>query len=649
MLRRTATVECIGLPLKGLTDTAALGKKSASDPTGLYSLRASYHTRPGFCGDEASASQPTAELCASSTISEQPQPPPAKRVRPLAVRSPQEDDFEIVSPWIWCPKPLRKQLKLLDFATRWQHLCAHSPSTMNPWGVALQPLDPATTDCYARCRKCNLHAMCKYVPRFCATVELASPPAASPALTHAVVVRTKIPKLTPENRLLRKFGDRVLEVIFTHLTFPVVRSVVHALVAPTQKPLLLKLAGREYSFVGFVPCGREQRSGTDGKKEKSVRVTFIAVHGPGLDPLPVDIIKDLLPPEWNKEVTLLKFVARHQLSTSCTVAGASYAFEPVILPDVVSPIGSNMTDGAAPISPGLLRYLLAPADRVCPYACAYQARFGGFKGLWIVDDAYPSQFFFARVSQVKYVTSGEMETRLAYAKQNTEKEVRDKYCQSDQLIASPASEHLRTFEIVHDSGGKVKPCALNRQAIALLECRGVPANTFVKLAEAYVGTLDAEILNGCRGVDPHGKERIRFERWNEESLEGMLYAMLQTGFSDKEPYAHRLLLNIKCGIIKKLKTKCRIPTQPSAELFIVPDTRNVLRPGTCSIHLTQDDGRVHGVQGEVVIYKNPCFLPSDVLKLTAVDAPELASWRDVLVFPTTVTFARAICTLTHAG
>ncbi|KAF7790007.1 hypothetical protein EIP86_000955 [Pleurotus ostreatoroseus] len=78
----------------------------------------------------------------------------------------------------------------------------------------------------------------------------------------------------------------------------------------------------------------------------------------------------------------------------------------------------------------------------------------------------------------------------------------------------------------------------------------------------------------------------------------------------------------------------------SAEAFIVPDPYGVLQPGQIhfkSSHQPLKDPlqflNPHTLTGDVLIYRNPARLPSDIQKVEAVEHPELAEYVDVIVLP----------------
>ncbi|KAI0341433.1 hypothetical protein BDW22DRAFT_303425 [Trametopsis cervina] len=115
---------------------------------------------------------------------------------------------------------------------------------------------------------------------------------------------------------------------------------------------------------------------------------------------------------------------------------------------------------------------------------------------------------------------------------------------------------------------------------------------------------------------------------------------LQAGFS---PLEDRILYEdirrILTETIKRYIQDCAIVMPQSAEAFIVPDPTGLLEPGQIQFVSSQylkdplEDSQPRILTGEVLIYRNPARVASDVQKVTAVCLPELAQYVDVIVVP----------------
>lgn len=85
-------------------------------------------------------------------------------------------------------------------------------------------------------------------------------------------------------------------------------------------------------------------------------------------------------------------------------------------------------------------------------------------------------------------------------------------------------------------------------------------------------------------------------------------------------------------------TDIRISVDQSATAMIVPDTLGVLAPDEIFVSFSADQPvdpvtlrRINFLEGDVLIYRSPCKLPTDVRKLKAVVRPELFHLRDCIV------------------
>ncbi|KAF9556779.1 RNA-directed RNA polymerase [Agrocybe pediades] len=81
------------------------------------------------------------------------------------------------------------------------------------------------------------------------------------------------------------------------------------------------------------------------------------------------------------------------------------------------------------------------------------------------------------------------------------------------------------------------------------------------------------------------------------------------------------------------KFKSRMMVHKSRRLYGVCDPFQVLREGEVHIRITVSrKGATTPIHGDVIIVRNPCLHPGDILKLRAVHRPELSHLLDCLVF-----------------
>ncbi|KAI0042274.1 hypothetical protein FA95DRAFT_1564481 [Auriscalpium vulgare] len=124
------------------------------------------------------------------------------------------------------------------------------------------------------------------------------------------------------------------------------------------------------------------------------------------------------------------------------------------------------------------------------------------------------------------------------------------------------------------------------------------------------------------------------------SLHGSVMAMLQVGF---EPQ-HNTLLYDKIRKIMQLVMdayidKYRIAMKQSAEAYIVPDPKGVLKKGQIHFKSSKalkdpiEDMAPNIITGKVLVSRNPTRVASDIQKVEAIEHPELSEYVDVIVFP----------------
>ncbi|KAF9068844.1 RNA dependent RNA polymerase-domain-containing protein [Rhodocollybia butyracea] len=122
------------------------------------------------------------------------------------------------------------------------------------------------------------------------------------------------------------------------------------------------------------------------------------------------------------------------------------------------------------------------------------------------------------------------------------------------------------------------------------------------------------------------------------SLEETILELLDSGFTpSNSPYLRNKLKNAITTKINSAAKKYNFVLPQSATAFVVPDPYGVLEFD--EIHfknsrrdfLTNDGMQTDIILGEVLITRNPCKLPTDVRKVTAVLHPELKDMVDVIV------------------
>ncbi|XP_022658099.1 uncharacterized protein LOC111249053 isoform X2 [Varroa destructor] len=296
----------------------------------------------------------------------------------------------------------------------------------------------------------------------------------------------------------------------------------------------------------------------------------------------------------------------------------------------------TFSDGVGKISPEL-------RDDVCnalkdtlknKIPCAFQIRYRGAKGMVAVDPNLKGRRLVLRKSMVKF----ECDT-------------------SD------------SFEVIKVS--EERNVTLNRQIITILEQMGVKTNVFLHYQERNIlDFTDALLMESAAAA--------RLQSYIRDDQEDA-FALNFRDFRDnhmsiiRDPYFRSMLLTLYNSILSNLRSKSRIaiPWTLGRNLLGVMDETGTLEYGEVYVQYTvredvsdedyynritkrganpskrnrdnvaEDDehsetklkGTTKVLTGPVVVTKCPCVAPGDVRMFTAIDVPQLAHLKDVIVFP----------------
>ncbi|WWC96884.1 hypothetical protein V866_003759 [Kwoniella sp. B9012] len=136
------------------------------------------------------------------------------------------------------------------------------------------------------------------------------------------------------------------------------------------------------------------------------------------------------------------------------------------------------------------------------------------------------------------------------------------------------------------------------------------------------------------------------ERFDVDPISGQpnslceaLMEAVVSGFNPAtSPYTASKLHHVMETLSKKIVREFKIPVQQSLTAFIVPDSLQLLAPDELFICFS-GKGPIHEttqipipyLEGEVLAYRSPCKVPTDVRRLKAVFKPELAYLKDCIV------------------
>lgn len=254
------------------------------------------------------------------------------------------------------------------------------------------------------------------------------------------------------------------------------------------------------------------------------------------------------------------------------------------------------SDGIGRISYALLRKVhkaleLDEGDE----PCAVQIRYGGCKGMLLLDPTLSGRQIIFRESMRKF-----------------------------------PSDHEDLFVL---KTSKPRVLYLNRPMITILEQSGIKPKAFLTLQNRMLDSFIDSMLET-----------------NEAAQVLCAYSALKLPYKELagvgidltvEPFFRGLVRAVNKKALKDLKTKARILVPPTygRTMFGVLDETGTLEYGQVFVQYSNDLLRHKNgdpstiVRGDVIVTKNPCMHPGDIRKLTAVDVPELHHVRDCIVFP----------------
>lgn len=452
-------------------------------------------------------------------------------------------------------------------------------------------------------------------------------------------------------RLHRKFGaDRFLVV--SAPVFSMCPEKVRKLDkdgTPLHKKILDSISTEIHSIAGrkWRLCYAEQdKSKARAKKQESPRFKFVLFAESGYD-----IGSPVLNTKNRHQVMMLEEVARWHLQIDNNLdtthlklfsrwgIGFSKTTPTVVLEqDQFKYLHDErgvpvMNDGCALMSYPLAKAIWAKYGGEGEPPSAVQGRIAGAKGVWIVD--YHDKYKDAR--EEKYWI-----------------EVSD-----SQLKIKPhprdwhaADVEQRTFEVLKYAG-ECRKGHLNLQLVTILEDRGIPRSVLQQALESDIRMFSDSLKNDMKNpvslrswLHKHGQTSLSegerrlgsFPIGHKEQT-GLL---LESGFSPQDceivvQNMHKILSDYLSNYLEKMW----IQVPHSTVVFCVPDPLGVLAED--EVYLGFSSPKEHPETGliewwldnvDVVVARNPAYLPSDMQKRRAVYKRELRHYRNVIIFPT---------------
>ncbi|CAJ0641582.1 1086_t:CDS:2, partial [Entrophospora sp. SA101] len=387
---------------------------------------------------------------------------------------------------------------------------------------------------------------------------------------------------------------------------------------------------------------------------------YFATHGIDLEPKSLwEVIDFNIPMELNHDLTISKFYSRVSLGLSNTKP--TIVFQPHEIRYNVDDIIKNghcMTDGCSAISLAamkkvalMLGYLETPP--------AIQGRIGGSKGVWYLKpqeghDNDNGVWIELRESQIKY-------------------QLRPHRVGND--------EHLRTLEVINVVKSPKTPGLLNIQFIRVLENGGLSANVFIQIVKENISRIKEkvignenrhELISWLHDVGNITKRRINEKyMYNDDDISPEItnqedftnfetelkelsgvpesnyeqcIQLLSAGFTPSScAFLAKKLTDVLIYTLSPLINKYKIEVPLSRTLICIADPSGTLQPGEIFIQLDKyagidpRTGLPFGViEGYVILARNPCLLPSDIIKVKAVKNQYLKNYYNLVIFPINV-------------
>ncbi|KAL2213184.1 hypothetical protein CC79DRAFT_8009 [Sarocladium strictum] len=482
--------------------------------------------------------------------------------------------------------------------------------------------------------------------------------------------RVKLRSLTlgTSNRIIRRFGaDRNLELIipspFSHPP-PLVSG--HEEQARLQ--IMRWLASQNHRFLGrswtsvLISVDQKKTKVMDSftqeqtvKQSDFCRVRLFATHGDdfykgrnipspeaALTPYDRQSISLANFFEWaigvnapgNRKKTALKQFARLALSYTPTIPTVILEEDQIIHKHEHIGTDMDMADGAGTMSCEMGRRVASCLGLV-DVPCAFQARLGSCKGMWIVDPTSDTSASpFSDFNQVWIKT----------------------YPSQRKFDCPFADVSHRTFE-VKDWPRPLQPGTLNFQFLGILDQNAVDKNAMRARLEHYLKESLREGLTSLQDVVDHradlrawmrrcGKSSpdrsangpVKFLGGAPKSTEEEIGVLLDSGFDTSLPYLCTLLKDFGTRKAETVNEKLKITVPCSTSVLMLPDFSETLQENEISLWFSHrfenEEFSDNVLEGDVLVGRSPAHLPSDIQKVRAVVVPSLRMFKDVILFST---------------
>ncbi|KID96409.1 Rnai polymerase, partial [Metarhizium majus ARSEF 297] len=285
-----------------------------------------------------------------------------------------------------------------------------------------------------------------------------------------------------------------------------------------------------------------------------------------------------------------------------------------------------MNDGIGRISKALATKIASKLG-LTDLPCAFQARLGSAKGMWIIDSD---------------PTLGDGDWIVTYASQV-------------KWDCDHEDSHHRTFE-VKEWPKEPRPATLNQQFIPVLEAQAInPAKMRNSISAHLRRGLLEELAAQKMAIEDPAEMRLWLQQGGGSKPEGPdngmaflgglprdkekeMAFLLDSGFHPKScKYLQERFLEVVKKRTEVLKAKMHICVPCSAYLLMVVDFSSTLEEDEVHVSFStkfQVDGFCDTLLEEmdVLVARAPSHLPSDIQRVKVVSRPQLRHLKNVIVF-----------------
>uniref|UniRef100_A0A8H7TRK7 RNA-dependent RNA polymerase n=1 Tax=Bionectria ochroleuca TaxID=29856 RepID=A0A8H7TRK7_BIOOC len=292
-----------------------------------------------------------------------------------------------------------------------------------------------------------------------------------------------------------------------------------------------------------------------------------------------------------------------------------------------------MNDGIGRISRSLANKIAASLGlTVAP--CAYQARFGSAKGMWVIDlgddESNENDWIELYESQIKWKCNFQDPQHLTFEVKSWPR----------KLVSNALNQQF--IPILETQAPSLEKKLAMRDAVAKHLVRGLQEDLdLAKAALSNSAALSLWMEKNARNFEQLDEAFVPFLGGLPDQNERRISYLVDCGF---QPQSNWLLREMVNQLVDKrtnlLKKKWNIQVPCSTTALIVVDFEGVLKPN--QVHLSfSSNFEVEGFsdtlleERDILVARSPSHFPSDIQKVRVVSLPHLRKLKDVIVFPIT--------------